>query len=135
MEPTAGLDPEERVRFYNILSEVGSQVTVILSTHIVNDVSATCQNLAIIKEGRLLAQDTPEKAIQKIEGKIWERTVEKSEESDLRKKHAVLSSHFSMGKVRLRFYSDQSPGADFKSVSSDLEDYYFTVTHQKNLIH
>ena len=133
-EPTAGLDPEERVRFYNILSEVGSNVTVILSTHIVNDVSATCENLAIIKEGRLLGQNTPEKAIREIEGKIWEKNVEKSEEATLRETHSVLSSHFSMGKVRLRFYSDQSPGVDFKSVSSDLEDYYFTVIHHKDLI-
>ena len=134
-EPTAGLDPEERVRFYNILSDVGSDVTVILSTHIVNDVSATCENLAIIKEGRLLKQNTPEKAIKEIEGKIWEKIVEKSKEADLRETHSVLSSHFSMGKARLRFYADKSPGADFKSVPPTLEDYYFAVTHAHNLIH
>ena len=134
-EPTAGLDPEERVRFYNILSDVGNDVTVILSTHIVNDVSATCENLAIIKGGRLLKQNTPKKAIREIEGKIWEKTVEKPKEEGLRKTHSVLSSHFSMGKARLRFYADQSPGADFKSVSPTLEDYYFAVTHHNKLIH
>ena len=134
-EPTAGLDPEERVRFYNILSDVGSDVTVILSTHIVNDVNATCGNMAIIKTGRLLTQTTPEKAIKKIEGKIWEKTVEKSEEPLLREKYSVLSSHLSMGKARLRFYAEQSLGADFKTVSPHLEDYYFAITHPKNLIH
>ena len=133
-EPTAGLDPEERVRFYNILSEAGSNKTVILSTHIVNDVSAICESLAIIKDGRLLGQNTPEKAIREIEGKIWEKTVKRSEEAFFREKHSVLSSHFSMGKVRLRFYSDQSSGADFKSVSPNLEDYYFTLTQYKNLL-
>ena len=129
-EPTAGLDPEERVRFYNVLSDVGNDVTVILSTHIVNDVSATCENLAIIKEGRLLNKSTPGKAIKEVEGKIWERIVERSEEAMFREKHTVLSSHFSMGKARLRFYADQSPGVDFQSASPNFEDYYFAVTHQ-----
>ena len=133
-EPTAGLDPEERVRFYNILSDVGNDVTVILSTHIVNDVSATCENLAIIKEGQLLKQNTPAQAVKEIEDKIWEKTVEKSKEATLRETHSVLSSHFSMGKARLRFYADGSPGADFKSSSPTLEDYYFAVTHSHNLI-
>ena len=128
-EPTAGLDPEERVRFYNILSDVGNDVTVILSTHIVNDVNATCENLAIIKEGRLLNKNTPGKAIKEIEGKIWERIVERSEEAMFREKHTVLSSHFSMGKARLRFYADHSPGVDFQSASPNFEDYYFAVTH------
>ena len=128
-EPTAGLDPEERVRFYNVLSDVGDNVTVILSTHIVNDVNATCASLAIIKEGRLFKQITPEKAIKEIEGKIWERIVERAEEALFREKYTVLSSYFSMGKSRLRFYADQSPGRDFQPVLPHLEDYYFAVTH------
>lgn len=133
-EPTAGLDPEERIHFYNILSEVGNSITVILSTHIVNDVSATCQSFAIIKKGRLSGQSTPEKAIKEVEGKIWEKTVEKSKEVDFKEKYNVLSSHFSMGKIRFRCYSEQLPDSDFEAISPNLEDFYFTVTHDKNLM-
>ena len=133
-EPTAGLDPEERIHFYNILSEVGNSVTVILSTHIVNDVNATCQNLAIIKKGRLLGQRTPEKAIKEMEDKVWEKIVERTEEVAFREKYTVLSSHFSMGKIRFRCYSDKLSEAGFQAVSPNLEDFYFAIIHDKGLM-
>ena len=127
-EPTAGLDPEERTRFYNILNEAGSGKTVLLSTHIVNDVSAACQSFAIIKEGRTLAQIQPEKAIEEIKGKVWEKTAEKSQEAKIREQRSVLSSRFFMGKTRMRLYSEEPPGEGFQATEPNLEDYYFAVT-------
>ncbi len=128
-EPTAGLDPEERVRFYNILSHLGGSITVILSTHIVGDVSAICQNTAIIQEGKMLMQDSPRQAIKIMEGKVWETEVEKSKEPEMREKHSVLSSRFFMGKIQLRIYSEQSPGKEFQPVAPLLEDCYFAFIY------
>ncbi len=123
-EPTAGLDPEERLRFYNILSEIGSDVTVILSTHIVSDVADLCQNFAIINGGKVLVQTTPEQAIKDIKGKVWSITVDKSQVPDLEKQHKIINTRFSMGKIVVKAYSENAI-VGFAVSEPTLEDYYF----------
>lgn len=123
-EPTAGLDPEERLRFYNILSEIGSNVTVILSTHIVSDVSDLCQNFAIINKGKVIAQSTPEKALESIRGKVWAITVDKSQVAELEKQVKVINTRFSAGKIIVKAFADSTPSGFVKSEPS-LEDFYF----------
>ena len=129
-EPTAGLDPEERTRFYNILSEAGQRAAVLLSTHIVGDVSAVCQNFAIIKEGRILARAKPEQAVGELKGRLWKKTADKPQEAEIKKKRAVLSSRFFMGKSQIRFLSDSDPKDGSQPADPSLEDYYFAVIHQ-----
>lgn len=132
-EPTAGLDPEERLRFYNILSEIGSQVTIILSTHIVSDVADLCQNFAIINKGRVLAQTTPNTAQAAIKGKVWQTLVEKSELEAIEKSHKVVASRFTSGKLLVKVFADSAPAGNFQSSEPQLEDFYFA--HIKGLIH
>ena len=126
-EPTAGLDPEERVRFHNILSEIGENITVILSTHIVNDVSELCHQMAIIDSGNLLIQTTPQKAISSLEGKTWSRTIQKNDLKKFKDEYKVLSTHLVMGKTLIHIYSETNPENEFKLTTPDLEDYYFAV--------
>lgn len=125
-EPTAGLDPEERLRFYNILSEIGEEVTVILSTHIVGDVSDLCQNFAIINNGEVLTQANPAKAIQSIKGKIWSKIVDKNLVKDLGIKNKILTTQFTMGKILVKVFSDDKPASDFLPETPHLEDFYFS---------
>lgn len=132
-EPTAGLDPEERLRFYNILSEIGSQVTIILSTHIVSDVSDLCQNFAIINKGRVLAQTTPQDAQSAIKGKVWQTLVDKAELETLEKRHKVIASRFTMGKLLVKVFADSQPSNQFQTSEPQLEDFYFA--HIKGLLH
>src|SRR5216684_9041474 len=101
-EPTAGLDPEERVRFHNLLSQIGENVVVILSTHIVADVSDLCQKMAIINNGTVLLMGEPPKVIAALTGKVWKKTVEKSEVEDHQKRFQVLSTRLFSGKTLLR---------------------------------
>ncbi len=124
-EPTAGLDPEERLRFYNILSEIGSDVTVILSTHIVSDVADLCQNFAIINNGKVLVQTTPEKALQDIEGKIWSMSVDKNQVPEVEKQYQVINTRFSAGKIIVKIFSEKSIHG-FSKAEPNLEDYYFS---------
>lgn len=123
-EPTAGLDPEERLRFYNILSEIGSDVTVILSTHIVSDVADLCENFAIINNGKVLVQTTPDKALKEVHGKVWSMTVDKEQVGDIEKQHQVINTRFSAGKIIVKVFSD-TPVANFSKAEPSLEDYYF----------
>lgn len=132
-EPTAGLDPEERLRFYNILSEIGSQVTIILSTHIVSDVSDLCQNLAIINKGQVLTQTTPEKAQASIKGRVWQTLIERKDLAAMESTHKVVASRFTMGKLLVKVLADSAPSASFTMSEPQLEDFYFA--HIKNLIH
>lgn len=127
-EPTAGLDPEERVRFHNLLSEIGQQVTVILSTHIVEDVSDLCQNFAVIHGGKLLVQESPARATAQLQGKIWSKTVAKNQLEQVEAKRQVVSSRLSMGKTQVHIYADEDPGDGFIVRSEPaLEDFYFSV--------
>jgi ABC-2 type transport system ATP-binding protein len=125
-EPTAGLDPAERNRFLNLLSSIGRDVTVILSTHIVEDVRELCPRMAIIASGELLLEGSPSEALAALQGKIWSRVVATDDEMRaLEVELRVLSSHLVAGQHEVRVYSDDSPGAGFRCVDSGLEDVYF----------
>jgi len=125
-EPTAGLDPGERNRFYNILSEIGESIIVILSTHIVDDVKELCTDMAIIHEGQLVLNDKPQSAIQKIEGKIWSKRIEKSQLPDYEDKFTIISSKLVAGIPEVHVLNDTKPDESFKSVDVDLEDVFFS---------
>lgn len=125
-EPTAGLDPGERNRFYNLLSEIGEQVIVILSTHIVDDVKELCSQMAIIDKGRVLFEGSPMDALTSINGKIWRREVSKQDIPEFTEKYPVISTRMVAGKPLAHVYSDQSPDAGFDSIQGDLEDVFFT---------
>jgi len=125
-EPTAGLDPGERNRFYNLLSEIGEQVIVILSTHIVEDVMDLCTNMAIIHLGKVLYQGRPEAAIAKLNGRVWQRSIDKAELSAYEEKYRVISNRLIGGRPSLRVLSDQPLDSGFVPSSPDLEDVFFT---------
>lgn len=125
-EPTAGLDPGERNRFYNLLSEIGEQVIVILSTHIVDDVKELCSQMAIIDKGRVLFEGSPMDALTSINGKIWRREVSKQDIPEFIEKYPVISTRMVAGKPLAHVYSDQSPDAGFAAIQGDLEDVFFT---------
>jgi ABC-2 type transport system ATP-binding protein len=127
-EPTAGLDPGERVRFHNLLAEIGENVIVILSTHIVEDVSDLCSRMAIISHGRVLTEGEPLKAIENIEGKIWRRVIDKTELAAVQATHAVISTRLVSGKTVVHVFSDERPEG-FDAVNPSLEDVYFSTLH------
>jgi ABC-2 type transport system ATP-binding protein len=125
-EPTAGLDPAERNRFLNLLSSIGSEVTVILSTHIVADVRELCARMAIIAAGELLLEGTPAEALAALNGKIWSKVVRTDDElRALESQMHIISTHLVGGQHEIRVYADSSPGDGFRAVESDLEDVYF----------
>ncbi len=125
-EPTAGLDPAERNRFLNLLSSIARDVTVILSTHIVDDVRELCPRMAIIASGELLLEGSPTEALSALEGKIWSRVVASDDElRTLEGQMHIISTHLVGGQHEIRVYADSSPGAGFRSVDSGLEDVYF----------
>jgi ABC-2 type transport system ATP-binding protein len=125
-EPTAGLDPAERNRFLNLLSSLGSDRTVILSTHIVDDVRQLCPRMAIIANGELLLEGAPNEALRALQGRIWSKVVPADDEvRALEKQLQVISTHLVGGQHEVRVYSETSPGPGFTPVESDLEDVYF----------
>jgi ABC-type multidrug transport system ATPase subunit len=126
-EPTAGLDPQERVRFHNLLSDIGDDKTVLLSTHIVSDVAELCANMAIINKGRLLLCGEPQKLIDAIDGKIWARFVAKHELAAFQQRHAVISTRLLTGRTLIHVYADHDPGNGFAPAVGDLEDVYFAT--------
>jgi len=125
-EPTAGLDPGERNRFYNLLAEVGEQVIVILSTHIVEDVMDLCTNMAIIHEGRVLYEGEPQAAISRLNGRIWQRSIEKAELAHYEETFRVVSNKLVGGRPLLHVFGEQPPGDGFLPSHADLEDVFFT---------
>ncbi|HEV7766713.1 MAG TPA: ABC transporter ATP-binding protein [Thermoanaerobaculia bacterium] len=127
-EPTAGLDPGERVRFHNLLAEIGENVIVILSTHIVEDVSDLCSRMAIISGGRVLAEGDPAEAMREVEGKIWRRLIAKDQLAAFQSEHAVISTKLVGGKTVVHVYSDDRPEG-FDPVPASLEDVYFSTLH------
>jgi ABC-2 type transport system ATP-binding protein len=127
-EPTAGLDPGERVRFHNLLAEIGENMIVILSTHIVEDVSDLCSRMAIISHGRVLAEGEPSQRIATVEGKIWRRVIGRGELPLLQNGHAVISTRLTAGKTVLHVFSEERP-AGFEAVHPSLEDVYFSTLH------
>ena len=126
-EPTAGLDPAERVRFLNLLSELGENSVVLLSTHIVDDVSELCTNMAIIDRGEILLEAGPLRAVEELRGRIWRRVIAKEELPRLEREHAVISTKLLAGRTVVRVYSDAPAGPEFESAEPDLEDVYFST--------
>lgn len=129
-EPTAGLDPKERNHFHNILSEIGEDKIVILSTHIVDDVSDLCTDMAIINRGELIIQGSPLSEIDKIRGKIWQKIIKKDEIDWYNSEYNVISSSLFMGSLRINVFSDVDPGNGFKAKDVNLEDVYFKMIPQ-----
>jgi len=129
-EPTAGLDPGERNRFYNLLSEIGEQVVVILSTHIVQDVRELCNHMAVINKGRVLFAGTPDEGLELLHHKIWERQVEKAELEQFKKDYKVLSNKLVAGRPLIHVYADSQPDASFKAAENTLEDVFFAKINE-----
>ncbi len=126
-EPTAGLDPAERVRFLNLLSELGENSVVLLSTHIVEDVSELCTRMAIIDRGEILLEAEPLRAMNDLRGRIWRRVISKAELTAVQEEHAVISTKLFAGRTVVRVHSDAVPAAGFEPAEPDLEDVYFSA--------
>ncbi|NOW96473.1 ABC transporter ATP-binding protein [Mucilaginibacter sp. SG564] len=125
-EPTAGLDPEERNRFNNLLSEIGEQVIIILSTHLVEDVRNLCSRMAIINKGSLLVYGKPDTFIDELGGRIWSQTIDRRDLPAFRQQYQVISAQLQAGKQSIHVYAETRPGDGFISRRPDLEDVYFT---------
>jgi len=135
-EPTAGLDPGERNRFYNLLTEIGENVVVILSTHIVQDVQELCSNMAIINKGKLLFAGAPNDSLKEVRGRIWEKSIAKAELEDHYAKYAVISNKLISGRPSIHVYGDNDPGNGFMGVEPSLEDVFFShINGVRNTIH
>ncbi len=124
-EPTAGLDPEERNRFLNLLAEIGEQVVVILSTHIVEDVADLCPRMAIISKGEVLMSGEPREAIAAMRQRVWSRVVPKAELPQYQQRFTVLSTRLIAGQPLIHVYNETAPEPGFATVDPDLEDVYF----------
>ena len=125
-EPTAGLDPMERNRFYNLLSEVGEQTIVILSTHIVDDVKELCTKMAITNKGKVVIQGNPTEIIETLQGRLYQKTIHKTELEQYKKEYQVISERLYLGKQLVHILSDTHPGPEFKSIEANLEDVYMS---------
>ena len=133
-EPTAGLDPAERVRFLNLLSELGENSVVFLSTHIVEDVSELCTRMAIIDKGEILLEAEPLRAVEDLQGRIWRRMISTNALPALEREHAVISTKLLAGRTVVHIFGDSPPGPDFESVKPDLEDVYFSTLSQRKRV-
>jgi len=130
-EPTAGLDPAERQRFLNVLREVGTNCTVIFSTHIVEDVKELCNDMAIMNGGKILKHIKPNKATKDIIGKIWTKSITRDDLEKMELKHNVLSSNYNVDNtINIRVYQEKKPGTGFKKTIPQLEDVYFLTLKQ-----
>src|SRR5271167_3440810 len=123
-EPTAGLDPSERNRFYNLLAEIGENVIVILSTHIVQDVMQLCTNMAIIHQGKVLFSGGPDTAVKGLDGTIWEKVIPKHDMNEYEQRYRVISSKLIAGRPLIHVFAPQDPGDGFVPVAPDLEDVF-----------
>ena len=132
-EPTAGLDPTERNRFHNLLSAIGENVIVILSTHIVEDVSDLCSKMAIIKDGKVKLVGEPLTLVKDLKAQVWTGLVTKKDFKNVKNDHQVISSKLSIGKVQIRVLSDQEPIDGFKQVDPEIEDLYFATINELGL--
>jgi ABC-type multidrug transport system ATPase subunit len=126
-EPTAGLDPEERVRFHNLLAEIGENVIVILSTHIVSDVSDLCARMAIIDLGRVLVTGEPVRLTAALDGRVWQKAVPRAELAATKAAHPVISTRLLAGRTLVNVVADAAPGDGFAPVPATLEDVYFAA--------
>jgi len=126
-EPTAGLDPSERNRFHNLLAEIGENVVVILSTHIVDDVSDLCANMAILGKGEILLTGTPDDVLDTLKNRLWKTKINRGDIGSYQEKHQVILSHLSAGQTIIHVLSDDSPGQGFEPIDANLEDVYFST--------
>ncbi|MBU6378634.1 MAG: ABC transporter ATP-binding protein [Gammaproteobacteria bacterium] len=126
-EPTAGLDPEERNRFLNLLAEIGEQVVVILSTHIVEDVAELCPRMAILASGRIVAEGAPAQLVEALQGRIWRKTIPKEELEALRSRHRVIATRLIGGRTSVHVLAESMPAEGFVAAAADLEDVYFAT--------
>ncbi len=126
-EPTAGLDPEERNRFLNLLSEIGEHIIIILSTHLVDDVLDLCSRMAILNKGKILCQGNPLALTESLSGKVWVKKVHKSELPHYRQNFSILSSKLVAGEIKIHLKSDFCPDPGFEAVTPNLEDFYFST--------
>lgn len=125
-EPTAGLDPEERNRFHNLLGEIGEQVVVILSTHIVEDVKELCPRMAILGHGKVIQEGVPDELIAALAGKVWKKTIAKAELPVYEKAWPVITARMVSGRTLLHVYAEDDPGEGFSPAEASLEDVYFS---------
>ncbi len=126
-EPTAGLDPEERNRFLNLLSEIGEHIIIILSTHIVEDVKDLCANMAIMSQGKIITRGIPTQLTEKLHGKIWHKIIEKQDLKSYQTAFNVISTRLISGKTQLHVLADEKPEAGFEPINPGLEDVYFST--------
>ena len=134
-EPTAGLDPTERVRFHNLLSEIGENTIVILSTHIVDDISNLCNNMAIISLGEVVLKGNPGELTETIKGKIWKKVIEKEDLESYKANLQVISTHLKAGKTIIHVLNENQPDDTFESSPTNLEDVYFSeITSRMNVV-
>jgi len=126
-EPTAGLDPEERVRFHNLLADIGEDVIVILSTHIVDDVADLCPRFAVISKGRVLLAGEPREAVSRLEGRVWQRAVPRDEVAAMQAQLPVISTRLHAGRTIVRAFSASPPAPGFEPAAPELEDVYFSA--------
>ena len=133
-EPTSGLDPEERVRFHNLLSEMGENIVIILSTHIVDDVSDLCTNMAIINRGKIILKANTIEAIAQLEGTVWEKEIAKSELAAYEQGYHLISSRLFAGKTFIHIHSESDPNHGFHSLKPSLEDVYFYYLSVQNAV-
>ncbi|MEQ8908125.1 MAG: ABC transporter ATP-binding protein [Vicingaceae bacterium] len=127
-EPTAGLDPGERNRFHNLLADVGQEVIILLSTHIVDDVKELCSKFAVMNLGQIVYHGSPEDAIGDLKGKVWQKQIEREELEAHASKHQVISDKMIAGKPVIHVFQDTNPGDGFQAVTPNLEDVFFTKT-------
>ena len=132
-EPTAGLDPEERNRFLNLLAEIGENVVVILSTHIVEDVSDLCPRMAVLAAGRIQLEGAPLEFIRATSGRIWMRVIDRAELDHYRSEYRVISTRLFAGRTVIHVLADADPGNGFAAVEGGLEDVYFSTLAQSRL--
>jgi len=134
-EPTAGLDPTERVRFHNLLSEIGENTIVILSTHIVDDISNLCNNMAIICLGEVIVKGNPGDLTESVKGKVWKKVIEKKDLDSYKTDLHVISTHLKAGKTIIHVLNDNQPDNSFEASPADLEDVYFAeITSRMNIV-
>ena len=126
-EPTAGLDPEERNRFLNLLAEIGENVVVILSTHIVEDVADLCPRMAVLAGGKILKEGAPAQLMAELQGRVWTKTIDRTELDAAREAHEVISTRLAAGRTVVHVLADKKPGAGFEPVQGGLEDVYFST--------
>jgi ABC-2 type transport system ATP-binding protein len=130
-EPTAGLDPQERNRFHNLLSEVGENIIVILSTHIVEDVSNLCNNMAVMNLGQVMFKGKTTEALDLLKGKVYKVIINKEEIAEYREKYNVISTRVAEGKIVVHVMNDSLPDPKFTAIEGDLEDVYFSYIKTK----